>query len=99
MEVLSMSKYKHFVSITKLVINDHVTVLYDITPIFQERKQRAEQYKMLTLFQNEILPYMTDEEKEILNVKIDSHDDRLNAFMNELEILTLIRAAKQQLTR
>jgi hypothetical protein len=93
-----MKKYKHLVSISKLIINEHVTVLYDITPIFQDRKQRAEKLHMLDLFQNEILPYMTDEEKEILNAKIDSQNNRINAFINELELLTLIRAAKQQLT-
>jgi hypothetical protein len=97
MEVLTMSKYKHLVSITKLIINDHVTVLYDITQIYQERKQKAEKLHMLTLFETEILPYLTDEEKELLNVKIDSHDNRVNAFMNELELLTLIRASKEKL--
>jgi hypothetical protein len=93
-----MKKYKHLVSISKLIINDHVTILYDITPIYTDRKQRAEKLHMLTLFENEILPYMSDEEKEILNIKIDSQDNRINAFMNEIELLTVIRAAKQQLT-
>jgi hypothetical protein len=88
---------KHLVSITKLIINDHVTVLYDITPIFTDRKQRAEKLHMLTLFENDILPYLTEQEKESLNIKIDSHDNRINAFMNELELLALIRAAKEQL--
>jgi hypothetical protein len=94
-----MYKYKHLVSISKLIINDHVTILYDITPIFQERKQKAEKYKMLTLFETHILPYMSDEEKEKLCIVMDSHDnERINSFLNEIEILTAIRAAKQQLT-
>jgi hypothetical protein len=93
-----MKKYKHLVSISKLIINDHVTILYDITPIYADRKQKAEKLHMLTLFENEILPYLTDEEKEILNAKIDSQNNRINAFMNELELLTTIRAAKEQLT-
>jgi hypothetical protein len=89
---------KHTVSVTKLIFNDHVTLLYDITPIFQERKQRAEKLHILTLFENEILPYMTPSEKEKLCIVMDSHDnERINVFMNELEILTAIRAAKPQL--
>lgn len=93
-----MSKYKNLVSISKLIFNDHVTILYDINPIYNDRKQKAEKLHMLILFENEILPYMTDEEKEILNAKIDSQDsNRINAFINELELLTLIRATKQQL--
>jgi hypothetical protein len=93
-----MNKYKNLVSISKLIINDHVTILYDITPIYTDRKQKADKLHMLTLFQNEILPYLTEQEIEILNAKIDSQDNRINAFINELELLTLIRKAKQQLT-
>jgi hypothetical protein len=99
MEVLTMNKYKHLVSVTKLIFNDHITLLYDINPIFTDRKQRAEKLHMLSLFENEIFPYMTDEEKETLCLVMDSHDnERINSFMNEIEVLTTIRAAKQQLT-
>jgi hypothetical protein len=98
MEVLTMSKYKNLVSITKLIFNDHVTVLYDITPIFTDRKQRAEKYKMLTLFENKIFPYMTPEEINTMCSVMDSHDnERINTFMNQLEVLTAIREAKEQL--
>jgi hypothetical protein len=99
LEVLTMSKYKNLVSITKLIINDHVTFLYDITPIFTDRKQRAEKLHMLTLFENEIFPYLTPEEIEKLVVVMDSHDtERINVFMNQLEVLTAIRQAKKELT-
>jgi hypothetical protein len=94
-----MNKYKNLVSISKLIINDHVTFLYDINPIFTDRKQRAEKLHMLDLFQNEILPYLTPEEINTMCTVMDSHDnERINVFMNQLELLTAIRAAKQQLT-
>jgi hypothetical protein len=53
---------------------------------------------MLTLFENEIFPYLSSEEIEKMCIVMDSHDnERINVFMNQIEILTTIRAAKQQL--
>jgi hypothetical protein len=98
MEVLTMNKYKNLVSISKLIINDHVTILYDINPIYNDRKQKADKYKMLSIFENEIFPYMKPEEIEKMCIVMDSHDnERINIFLNEIEIMAAIRQAKNQL--